>query len=96
MNRDHRGPREKFLGSPTRGNQPTKHSNTKINYSDASGTTISPLKYKRDLNGSPHQGSVEDVMVKHHILHHGLANSFKYQTLSDGFQKVFVSEDQKD
>lgn len=96
MNKDMKTSSDKFLGSPYRAGKDRQVADNKKVYSDATGTTISPLKFKRDLNGSPHLGSIKEVQVKPRVLERSLANSLKYQTLSAGFQSAFTLEDSND
>jgi len=61
VNKDMKTSSDKFLGSPYRAGKDRQVADNKNVYSDATGTTISPLKFKRDLNGSPHLGSIKEV-----------------------------------
>ena len=88
--------RDKFLRSPYREGQPTQQSNPKTAREDPSGATISPIKYKRDLNGSPLQSQVKDVQVKPRLIERHITQSAHYQTLGDGFKRAMASDDAED
>ena len=96
VNRDSKKVSEGFLNSPVRNTQPRHHDNDKKEYFDKSGTTVSPFKFRRDLNGSPLQNGVKEVQVKPRLIERSLASSVPYQTLSTGFQRVFAREDDQD
>jgi len=96
VNKEMKSSTDKFLNSPERSNSVRQLTENKKPYKDPTGTTISPLKFKRDLQGSPLLGQIKEVQVKPLVLERSLANSLKYQKLSAGFQNAFTLEDAED
>ena len=88
--------RDRFLRSPQRNGLPTKVGNSRTAVEDPSGATISPIKHKRDLNGSPLQALCNDVQVKPRLIERKIAQSQHYATLGDGFKRAMAQEDAKD
>ncbi len=78
VNREQKQARDGLLNSPTRTQKSTVHDNAKREYVDPSATTVSPFKFRRDLNGSPHQPNAKDIQVKPRLVERGLANSPQY------------------
>jgi len=65
-------------------------------YTDETGVTISPKKYKRDLNGSPLAYFANQVQVKPQILESKVCGSKEFDTLPESFKKIFTNKDKKD
>lgn len=65
-------------------------------YSDMTGTTMSPKRFKRDLNGSPLAYQSDAVQVKPSVLESKVMRSNDFHELPDNFKKIFTSPDKKD
>jgi hypothetical protein len=54
-------------------------------YADPSGSTYSPMKHRRDLNGSPFLGAANSIQIKPKLIETGLYKSPSFQKLSPSF-----------
>lgn len=61
-------------------------------YKDPSNSTISPIKHKRDLNGSPLINAAKDVQLRPLLIENGFADNPKYHKLPANFKRLFVNE----
>ena len=54
-------------------------------YHDPSDSSYSPIRHRRDLNGSPMLGSVTTVQIKPKLVENGLVHQQSFQKLSPNF-----------
>ena len=64
------------------------------NYFDETGTTLSPKKHARDLNGSPLQIHQDTVQIKPRLVESGLAAMPAFHTLSPAFKNMMGNDAQ--
>lgn len=89
LNKEQKVARENYLSrSPQRTPQ-------RGAYHDPSEATLSPVKHIRDINGSPLIYNARDIQVKPKLLEKSLATNPNFQTLPDGYKRIFAT-DKKD
>lgn len=72
-----------------------QNSQTRFASFDPADATVSPARFKKDLNGSLFS-HVKDIQVRPRILQSHFGDSPKFQTLSAGFQRVFTEKEPQD
>lgn len=90
LNKDKRNDKQQFMTA-----SPANAVNARGEYMDPSGATFSPEKRVRDLNQSPLAYHAKEVQLKPALLEKRLATTREFQTLPDGYKKVF-SDSKKD
>ena len=55
-------------------------------------TTVSPVRFKKDLNGSLY-GHVKDMQVRPRLLQSEVNSSQEFQKLSEGYKATFIRKD---